>query len=172
MSRGPVGEVEEEEEEEVLVNKGVGGLTCALSVRASACWALSCDRTSVASLSQGSWTPGPPAERNSISVSATNFPLRLTHTHDVEPAAIHRKTHGNNSQAPWSERSINSSVSQRHSGNNLSFHSRDKPWTMFKRGKKIWKHIITKTNSLLCNDQTAERKVSQTKTEREKCWET
>lgn len=36
-------------------------LTCALSVTVSACCGLRSDKTSVGSLSQGSWTPGPPA---------------------------------------------------------------------------------------------------------------
>lgn len=55
----------------VLGHNGREGLTWALCVTASACWALRSDRTSVGSFSQGSWTPGPPVEEEKlISVSA------------------------------------------------------------------------------------------------------
>lgn len=45
-------------------------LTCALSVMVSACCGLRSDRTSVGSLSQGSWTPGPPAFKKPTNMSA------------------------------------------------------------------------------------------------------
>lgn len=44
-------------------------LTCALSVMVSACWALRSHRTSVSSLSHGSWIPGPPTERQKEHIS-------------------------------------------------------------------------------------------------------
>lgn len=45
-------------------------LTCALSVMVSACCGLRSDSTSVGSLSQGSWTPGPPAFKKPTNMSA------------------------------------------------------------------------------------------------------
>lgn len=73
-------------------------LTCALSVMVSACCALRSDRTSVGSLSQGSWTPGPPIKKNSNQV--------LTQTGDgniLKPCLIpfKRKTHWNHLILLW-----------------------------------------------------------------------